>query len=164
MQTEELIDGAMVLSGGLLLLTPGFRTDLTGFLLLAPFSRTVLKGWLKKLIGSMVAKGEIKIYPSTKVRSASTRGHPCQPRYNRQKSKSRKKIKPVTPPIISPPSARAEGSLNKSLQNWSLFHCKQPPAMLILSKLIGPNCIFLLSGIGEIETHYIHTFLFDAAA
>jgi UPF0716 protein FxsA len=62
MPAEELIDGAMVLSGGLLLLTPGFCTDLTGFLLLAPFSRTVLKGWLKKLIGSMVAKGEIKIY------------------------------------------------------------------------------------------------------
>ncbi len=62
MPAEEMIDGAMVLSGGLLLLTPGFCTDLTGFLLLAPFSRTILKGWLKKLIGSMIAKGEIRIY------------------------------------------------------------------------------------------------------
>lgn len=62
MPAEELIDGAMVLSGGLLLLTPGFCTDLSGFLLLAPFSRTILKGWLKKLIGSMVAKGGIRIY------------------------------------------------------------------------------------------------------
>jgi UPF0716 protein FxsA len=62
MPAEEMIDGAMVLSGGLLLLTPGFCTDLSGFLLLAPFSRTILKVWLKKLIGSMVTKGEIRIY------------------------------------------------------------------------------------------------------
>ncbi len=64
MPAEEMIDGAMVLSGGLLLLTPGFCTDLSGFLLLAPFSRTILKVWLKKLIGSMVAKTEIRIYRS----------------------------------------------------------------------------------------------------
>ncbi len=62
MPAEEMIDGAMVLSGGLLLLTPGFCTDLSGFLLLAPFSRTILKVWLKKLIGSMVTKGQIRIY------------------------------------------------------------------------------------------------------
>ena len=62
MPGEELIDGAMVLSGGLLLLTPGFCTDLSGFLLLAPFSRIIIKGWLKKMIGSMVAKGEVRIY------------------------------------------------------------------------------------------------------
>ena len=62
MPAEEMIDGAMVLSGGLLLLTPGFCTDLSGFLLRAPFSRTILKVWLKKLIGSMVSKGEIRIY------------------------------------------------------------------------------------------------------
>ena len=62
MPAEELIDGAMVLSGGLLLLTPGLCTDLTGFLLLAPFSRTFIKIRLKKMIGSMLAKGQIKIY------------------------------------------------------------------------------------------------------
>ncbi len=62
MPPEELIDGALVLSGGLLLLTPGFCTDLAGFLLLAPFSRTILKGWLKKIIGRMLARGEMKIY------------------------------------------------------------------------------------------------------
>lgn len=60
--TEELIDGAMVLAGGLLLLTPGFCTDLTGFLLLAPFSRKVLKVWLKKMLEKMVAAGQINVY------------------------------------------------------------------------------------------------------
>ncbi len=62
MPAEDLIDGAMVLAGGLLLLTPGFCTDLTGFLLLAPFSRVVIKKGLKKMIERMVAKGEIRIY------------------------------------------------------------------------------------------------------
>ncbi len=60
--TEELIDGAMVLAGGLLLLTPGFCTDLAGFLLLASFSRAVLKGWLKKLFEQLAANDRIRIY------------------------------------------------------------------------------------------------------
>ncbi len=62
MPAEELLDGAMVLSGGLLLLTPGFCTDLSGFLLLAPFSRAILKKWLKKLLSSMLASGQIQIH------------------------------------------------------------------------------------------------------
>jgi len=62
MPAEELIDGAMVLSGGLLLLTPGFCTDLTGFLLLSPFSRTILKSWLKRMMSSMIKNGELRIY------------------------------------------------------------------------------------------------------
>ena len=32
MPTEELLDGAMILAGGLTLLTPGFCTDLAGIL------------------------------------------------------------------------------------------------------------------------------------
>jgi len=52
----ELIDGAMILAGGVLLLTPGFCTDLSGFLLLVPFTRSYLKRfatlWLQKQIES----------------------------------------------------------------------------------------------------------------
>ncbi len=44
---EELIDGAMILAGGLLLLTPGFCTDLFGFCLLTPLTRSTLKRWIK---------------------------------------------------------------------------------------------------------------------
>lgn len=62
MPTEELIDGAMILSGGLLLLTPGFCTDLFGFLLLAPFSRAFLKRSLKKLLEQMIKRGQVQIY------------------------------------------------------------------------------------------------------
>lgn len=54
--TGELLDGAMVLVGGVLLLTPGFCTDLFGFSLLVPFTRAFIKRfarlWLQKLIES----------------------------------------------------------------------------------------------------------------
>ena len=52
----ELVDGAMILAGGLLLLTPGFCTDLFGFSLLVPFTRIYLKRivtlWFQKMIES----------------------------------------------------------------------------------------------------------------
>jgi UPF0716 protein FxsA len=47
MPNEELLDGAMVLAGGIVLLTPGFITDAIGFLLLIPFSRALIKQGVK---------------------------------------------------------------------------------------------------------------------
>jgi UPF0716 protein FxsA len=47
---EELIDGAMVLVAGALLLTPGFFTDVMGFLMVFPASRTVIKRWLRRYL------------------------------------------------------------------------------------------------------------------
>lgn len=40
---NELADGALVLVGGTLLLTPGFVTDVAGFLLILPFTRPVIR-------------------------------------------------------------------------------------------------------------------------
>ena len=51
MPTEELIDGALILSGGILLLTPGIMTDVLGISLLAPGSRSFHKQWLKRWFG-----------------------------------------------------------------------------------------------------------------
>jgi UPF0716 protein FxsA len=45
-----LIDGAMVLVGGALLITPGMITDFVGFVLLIPFTRAVLKKLLRRRI------------------------------------------------------------------------------------------------------------------
>jgi UPF0716 family protein affecting phage T7 exclusion len=42
---RELADAALVLIGGVLLLTPGFVTDILGFLFVLPFTRPVLR-WL----------------------------------------------------------------------------------------------------------------------
>ncbi len=52
MPAATLIEGALVLVGGLLLLTPGFFTDLLGFSFLVPLTRgiwrTTLRLWLEK--------------------------------------------------------------------------------------------------------------------
>ena len=57
----EMMDGAMILAGGLLLLTPGFCTDLLGFCLLTPATRQVFKGWLQRWLEKKIARGEIHI-------------------------------------------------------------------------------------------------------
>ena len=41
---KALMDGALVLAGGLLLLTPGFMTDIVGFFCLFPLTRGLLRG------------------------------------------------------------------------------------------------------------------------
>ncbi len=56
---EELMDGAIILAGGLLLLTPGFCTDLFGFALLTPMTRKIIKVWLKKWLDIKIQRGEI---------------------------------------------------------------------------------------------------------
>lgn len=54
MPAITLIDGALVLVGGLLLLTPGFFTDALGFSFLVPLTRELwrkmLTAWLEKQV------------------------------------------------------------------------------------------------------------------
>lgn len=45
---DELIDGALLLVGGTLMLTPGFLTDGVGLLLVFPLSRIPLRKYLKR--------------------------------------------------------------------------------------------------------------------
>lgn len=42
----ELVNGAIIMAGGALLLLPGFLSDLVGLLCLAPFSRRLIATWL----------------------------------------------------------------------------------------------------------------------
>ena len=48
MPTNELIDGGLVLAGGVMLIAPGFVTDALGLLLLFPPTRIVARGVLKR--------------------------------------------------------------------------------------------------------------------
>ncbi|TLM90915.1 MAG: membrane protein FxsA [Actinobacteria bacterium] len=59
---NEMVDGALVLAGGLLLLTPGLLTDVTGFLLLLPPTRKLIRELLKKKIRKWVDNGQIYFY------------------------------------------------------------------------------------------------------
>lgn len=58
---EELLDGVMILIGGIVLLTPGLLTDLLGFLLLIPSTRQIFKKRLQKKLESMVKSGETRV-------------------------------------------------------------------------------------------------------
>jgi len=55
MPGDSLIQGAIILLGGVLLLTPGFITDITGFIFLMPAGRKIVKKYLLKWL-----KGKIK--------------------------------------------------------------------------------------------------------
>ena len=48
MPGEELLDALLIAIAGLVLITPGFITDVVGFLMLFPFTRMLAKNWLKK--------------------------------------------------------------------------------------------------------------------
>ena len=45
---REVLDGALVIFGGALLLTPGFLTDILGLILLVPPSRAVVRAVLRR--------------------------------------------------------------------------------------------------------------------
>jgi UPF0716 protein FxsA len=50
MPARELADGALILIGGTLLLTPGFLSDALGFLVILPFTRPVARRMLTEFI------------------------------------------------------------------------------------------------------------------
>ena len=60
--TTELVDGALIVLGGALLLTPGFLTDGVGFLLLLPPSRAVVR---KVLASRFEAKVHVVMPPGS---------------------------------------------------------------------------------------------------
>ena len=54
---RETFDGAMVIFGGALLLTPGFVTDVVGLLLLLPPTRAAIRGFLARLVKRRLSLG-----------------------------------------------------------------------------------------------------------
>lgn len=58
---DALLDGICILVGGVLLLTPGFITDITGFLLLFPPTRRVFKFLMINALRRKIERGNIKI-------------------------------------------------------------------------------------------------------
>ena len=62
--TNELIEGMLVLGGGVVLLTPGILTDIAGFSLMVPaFRRKVRNGLKKKLAEKAMGNLRPKIHP-----------------------------------------------------------------------------------------------------
>ena len=59
MPATELADGALILVGGALMLTPGFVTDLLGALVVLPFTRPVAR----RMLAQVVARRLVVIGP-----------------------------------------------------------------------------------------------------
>ena len=59
MPTDRLFDGVLILCSGILLITPGFITDIIGFMGLIPFTRNLFKRWLKRKIKDMISHGRV---------------------------------------------------------------------------------------------------------
>lgn len=59
MPGEQILDGVIILCGGILLLTPGLITDVIGFLSLIPLTRTLIKKWIKKKIQKIMDEGRV---------------------------------------------------------------------------------------------------------
>ena len=58
---EELIDGVLILAGGILFLTPGVLTDLFALVLLFSSTRTYFKRWLRHRFDRMVTSGDVRL-------------------------------------------------------------------------------------------------------
>jgi UPF0716 protein FxsA len=61
MPAEELLDAVIIFIAGVVLITPGFITDVMGLLLLWPVTRNRLKRFLRKKFDELNAKGNINI-------------------------------------------------------------------------------------------------------
>lgn len=57
---EELLDGAVTLAGGLLLVAPGLLSDLLGLAALLPGTRHLIKAWLRRAVRRRLRPGAIE--------------------------------------------------------------------------------------------------------
>ncbi|MEO5331628.1 MAG: FxsA family protein [Magnetococcus sp. YQC-5] len=61
---EEMLDGAMLVLAGVLLILPGYLSDLIGLILLLPWTRTLVRHWVLS-------------YMEGKIRAAAFHGDPA---------------------------------------------------------------------------------------
>jgi UPF0716 protein FxsA len=62
MPAGHLLDGLLILIGGIVLLTPGFLTDLAGLLLLFPPTRQRFKRLLRRRMERLVGRGRFSLF------------------------------------------------------------------------------------------------------
>lgn len=63
MPARELADGALILIGGTLMLSPGFVTDAFGILLILPFTRPAFRGLLTRVVTTRLVAGVVPGMP-----------------------------------------------------------------------------------------------------
>jgi len=60
MPAKELADGALIVLGGALMLSPGFVTDLVGIVLILPLTRPVARGLLTTLVAKRLTVVDVR--------------------------------------------------------------------------------------------------------
>jgi UPF0716 protein FxsA len=61
MPAEHLLDALLILLAGIVLLTPGFLTDLAGFIILIPTTRFHFKRWLRKKFDNLITTKQVNV-------------------------------------------------------------------------------------------------------
>lgn len=57
----QLVDGALILLAGVLLIVPGVLTDVLGFFCLLPAGRTLIKAWVRRRFEAGLRSGRIAV-------------------------------------------------------------------------------------------------------
>ncbi|HEX5717044.1 MAG TPA: FxsA family protein [Thermoanaerobaculia bacterium] len=57
----QLVDGALILLAGVLLIVPGVLTDALGFFCLLPAGRTIVKAWVRRRFEAGLRSGRIAV-------------------------------------------------------------------------------------------------------
>jgi UPF0716 protein FxsA len=61
MPAEHLLDALLIFLAGIVLLTPGFLTDLAGFIILIPTTRFRIKRWLRKKFDNLITPNRVNV-------------------------------------------------------------------------------------------------------
>ena len=64
--TDEVLEGALVLFGGALMLTPGFASDALGLLLMIPPARALIAAMLKRRLGARFSVSTMSVGGATR--------------------------------------------------------------------------------------------------
>ncbi|MCP3866078.1 MAG: FxsA family protein [Aestuariibacter sp.] len=79
---KEMMEGLMLVIAGVLLVTPGFITDIIGFLFVLPFSRQLMAGQLaKQMTVRAVQGGNQSFYYSNTQQRPGNEGDPIEGEY-----------------------------------------------------------------------------------
>ena len=85
---DQLFHGFLVFAGGLLLLTPGFITDLLGLSMVFPGTRHIVVLFFKEAILKAIQKGNVHVYTNTNSHDSQFSTN----RYNSQQNKQQNSI------------------------------------------------------------------------
>jgi UPF0716 protein FxsA len=76
MPAKELADGALILIGGTLMLSPGFVTDVFGIVLILPFTRPIARAILTRVVTRRLAAATIIGGPGVRPPGSRPQGSP----------------------------------------------------------------------------------------